>query len=303
MYINRIEEKHWNGEKMNNIVGFYRLYLYSELKLSKNTIEAYVSDVVFLISSVKDIFNVTKDEIEEIITSLYEMGISPRTISRKISSWKSFFDFLMKEGKIVTSPLDMVERPKIGRKLPDVLTVEEINRIMDSVDVNTDAGKRDSAMIEMLYSCGLRISELINLTIADINFNNDYVRCLGKGSKERLVPLGDIVKDRLKKYLMIRNNFVKKNVPYVFLNRRGNKFSRMGVWKIIKKYVNLAGITKHVSPHTFRHSFATHLIENGADLRVVQMLLGHSSINTTQIYTFVDSSRLKEIYKVYHPRS
>ncbi len=291
--------------KFNNITSSYGMYLYTELRLSKLTVDAYLRDVKFLLETLsKDFVAITTNDIEKLINLMSSMEISPKTINRKISAWRSFFEFLVKERFVEDSPIANVEAPKIGRYLPTVLSVEEIDRILQQADRETVSGMRDYAIMETLYSCGLRISELINLCVADINFKDDFIRCRGKGNKERLVPIGERLENVLDIYINdIRPQLLKKKEsPNLFLNRMGKSFSRMGVWKIIHKYVKFAGINKKVSPHTFRHSFATHLIENGADLRVVQILLGHSSINTTQIYTFVDATHLRDIYESYHPR-
>lgn len=228
-------------------------------------------------------------------------GISKRSQSRMLSSLKAFFNFLVLEGIVAENPCDRVEFPKLGKYLPEVLSVEEIERIMSSVDTGSWQGLRDRAILEVLYGCGLRVSEAVNLVISKISFEEGFVRIIGKGDKERLVPIGDMALDAIRRYLDARPVELDSS-DTLFLNRFGTPFSRVSMFKLVKKQCLAAGITKTISPHTFRHSFATHLVENGADLRLVQEMLGHESILTTEIYTHLDSSTWQRDILSHHPR-
>ena len=235
-----------------------------------------------------------------------EFGISAHSQARILSGLTSFFNYLTEQGLVESNPTDLIDSPKLGRKLPDTLSFDEIEVILSCIDHSTSKGARSRAMLEVLYSSGLRVSELINLTINSIYFDIGFIRVIGKGSKERLVPIGSDALKYLKIYIedwRIHLDVKSGNESFVFLNNRGSKISRVSVFTMIKEVVKQAGIRKKVSPHTFRHSFATHLIEGGADLRAVQEMLGHESITTTEIYTHIDRDYLKQIIKEFHPRS
>jgi integrase/recombinase XerD len=228
---------------------------------------------------------------------------SELSIARALVSIRNFYIYLVREKKILKSPFENIDSFKTHKKIPEVLSRDDIEKLINTPDLTTKEGVRDRAVMELLYGAGIRVSELINIELTDINLDEKVIRCFGKGSKERLVPVGDYLIDALSNYLDIRGSFIKKGFSqYLFLTRRGTKFTRMGIWKLLKKYALQAGISKDVYPHIFRHSFATHLLAGGADLRSVQEMLGHSDISTTQIYTHVDKSRLKKIHKQFHPR-
>ena len=283
----------------------FRYHLKVEKGLSDNSVSSYFSDI-------KDFLEYTNQRIEDVtlrfvidyFVSLQQIGLTNSSLARKRSSLKSFIKFLEEEE--VALKLDFSEIPpiKYSQKLPDVLSLKEMLKFLDSIPVATALESRNKAMLELMYASGLRISEVIELTIHDVIWEEALVRVMGKGSKQRIVPIAEESLAFLKKYYQIdRQRILKeKQTAVLFLNRFGNKLSRMGIWKMIDKQTKLAGIKKHVSPHTFRHSFATHLLEAGANLRVVQMLLGHSSINTTQIYTNIDNRFIIKEHKLYHPR-
>ncbi|NCQ11482.1 MAG: site-specific tyrosine recombinase XerD [Bacteroidetes bacterium] len=288
-------------------------FLEIEKGLSKNTLESYKNDLERYISFLTYILKleepaaVTFNHIEEYLTEMGAMGLAPRSIARNISALRGFHEFCQMEGFSPADPSEIIETPKFTQKLPDVLLIEEVAQILEAPEKETAAGLRDAAILETLYGSGMRVSELVDLQLNQVIFEIDFIRVIGKGNKERLVPLGDINKEVLSDYLNIaRPLFIK--IPThtqnkVFLNQRGKPLTRMSVWNIVQKYTTLAGVEKHVYPHAFRHSFATHLLEGGADLRVVQELLGHSSILTTEIYTHIDRNYLHQTYKSFHPRS
>jgi len=282
------------------------LYLKTERTASENTTDAYKRDVSqFLLFIARSPESVMESDIENYISSMSKSGLSPASITRKISSLRVFFHFLQAEGIVKDDPTETVDAPKTERKLPDILEPFEIEKIIKTVDLSTPFGLRDRACLELLYGCGLRISELLSLRLEDVFLDEMFVRVLGKGKKERLIPLGEKARRALMDYLKNgRVYFFKKNkkTPLIFLSKSGKKLSRMGFWKRLKSYLQIAGIGKRVTPHTFRHSFATHLLEGGADLRAVQIMLGHSDISTTQIYTHIDREYLKETLKSFHPR-
>jgi len=296
----------------DTLVRQFANYLRLERSLSENSIQAYVRDVVKL-KQFADISNlkispqsVTSEIIKNYLIYLGELEMSAYSQSRMLSGVKSFFAFLEYEELISENPAELIEAPRLGRKLPDVLNIIEIEQIFEAIDLSKPEGGRNRAMLEILYSSGLRVSELINIKLNQVYFDIGFLRVIGKGNKERLVPVG---KSALK-YLMIYIEEIRchiKVVPgfenFVFLNRRGKQLTRVMIFTIIKNLVSSAGIEKRVSPHTFRHSFATHLVEGGADLRAVQEMLGHESITTTEIYTHLDREYLKQIIKDFHPRS
>ena len=288
-------------------------YLRLERSLSENSIQAYVRDVAKLKQFI-DISNlglnplrVTTGHIQNFLQYIAgDLEMSAYSQSRMLSGIKSFYAFLVYEEIIDHNPAELIDSPKLGRKLPDVLNVHEIERILDAIDMSKPEGGRNRAMLEVLYSSGLRVSELINLKLNQVYFDIGFLRILGKGNKERLVPIGKSALKQLKIYLEEIRCHVKiypGQENFVFLNRRGKSLTRVMIFTIIKDLVKIAGIEKTVSPHTFRHSFATHLVEGGADLRAVQEMLGHESITTTEIYTHLDREYLKQIIEEFHPRS
>jgi integrase/recombinase XerD len=296
----------------NTYIVRFKQYLQLEKSLSKNSIEAYTDDLIklmhyselFLNNQSPDKF--TYKQLVKFIEWVSELGISPASQARVISGIKTFYKFLVLENDIPSSPADLLEGPKLARKLPVYLNVEEIDKMLSLIDRSKPEGERNLSMLETLYSCGLRVSELVNLKISDLHLNEDYIKVTGKGSKERLVPIGASGKQLIKNYInqtRIHIPVKKGNEDFVYLNRRGSKLSRVMVFYIIKDLAEKAGIKKKLSPHTFRHSFATHLVEGGADLRAVQEMLGHESITTTEIYTHLDKHYLRDNILSYHPRN
>ncbi len=287
----------------------YKTYLRLEKALSANTIDAYLTDLDKLIrfaeSEKKDIRIITYDDLQQFVAQLHDIGIQARSQARIISGIKSFYKFLLLDGYIESDPTELLEIPKIGMKLPDILSVEEIDRILDTIDLSTPEGQRNRAMLEVLYSCGLRVSELVGLRISDVYPEEGFIRVEGKGSKQRLVPISQMALREIKNYLYYRGMMVVKKgaEDILFLNRRGAPLTRVMVFYIIKQHAELAGIHKTVSPHTFRHSFATHLLEGGANLRAIQEMLGHESITTTEIYTHIDRESLRKEILEHHPRN
>ncbi len=290
----------------------YENYLKLEKSLSINSIAAYINDINklidFLDKSGKKLspIKVKLDNLKSFVAWLNERDVSPRTQARTISGIKSFYKYLLIEGIISSDPTALLESPKIGRKLPDVLSMEEIDKLIESIDLNKAEGQRNKAMLETLYSCGLRVSELVNLKITNLFFEQGFVKVEGKAGKERLVPVSGRAIDEINKYLSgyRKNlNISKDSENILFLNRRGKKLSRVMVFTIIKNLAEKISLNKKISPHTFRHSFATHLINGGADLRAVQEMLGHESILTTEIYTHLDNDYLKSTINQFHPRS
>lgn len=297
----------WNSYKIR-----FKQYLQLERSLSKNSIEAYLDDLNKLEQYSQSFLN-NKTPVQLELTHLQafvkwisELSFSTTTQSRIISGIKTFYKFLLMENEIQQSPAELLESPRTTRKLPVFLTIEEIDKLVAVVDRSTPEGERNITLLETLYSCGLRVSELVNLKITDLHFNEDYIKVTGKGSKERLVPIGKTAKKLIKNYInktRVHLPIKKTAVDHVFLNRRGGVLSRVMVFYIIKDLAAKAGIKKKLSPHTFRHSFATHLVEGGADLRAVQEMLGHESITTTEIYTHLDRQYLRDNILSYHPRN
>ncbi len=288
----------------------FRQYLLLEKSLSANTLDAYVDDVTKLLRYFDDcnidILDVTLQDLHEFSASVADLGISPRTHARIISGIRSFFRFLCLDGFRPDDPSELLEAPKIGRHLPDVLTVSEIDSIISQIDLRQPEGHRNRAMIETMYSCGLRVSELCSLKMEDLFLDEGFIRVTGKGSKQRLVPVSGRAIHEIQNYLQDRCHIeIKPGADsFVFLSkRRGRPISRIMVFDIVKELTAKAGITKTVSPHTFRHSFATHLLEGGANLRAIQCMLGHEKIATTEIYTHIDRSRLREEIVSHHPRN
>lgn len=296
--------------KWSSALHDYGLFLKIERGLSDHTISNYQLDVKKLCRYLEE-KNLTQSPIAikaEIVKGfIYNISktSSPRSQSRVISGLKSFFDYLIFENYRTSNPLELIETPKIGRKLPDTLSVKEIDLIINAIDLNSAQGQRNKAILETLYSCGLRVSELTDLKLSDLFFEEGFIKVTGKGNKQRLVPISTSTQVYINHYTsnQRKNQKIKpESKDIVFLNRRGNKLTRSMVFHIVKTLTKTAGIKKTVSPHTFRHSFATHLLENGADLRAIQMMLGHESITTTEIYMHLDKSHLKEVINTYHPR-
>lgn len=288
----------------NEIMQDYRSYLRLERALSPNTVSSYISDISKFASAFPEraVGTISDQDLMEFIYRQAREGISVRSQSRLVSSLKSFFGFLETEGRIPCDPSATLTTPKLPRKIPTVLSVEEVVRIMDSVDLSEPEGHRNRAILEVLYSCGLRVSELVNLKISDMFLNDGFIRVIGKGDKQRLVPIGDPAAKAIRLYLSeTQRTYRSKNDDILFLNRRGGKMTREMIFLIVKRQCQAAGINKNISPHTFRHSFATHLVENGADLRAVQEMLGHESILTTEIYTHIDSKKWQESILAHHP--
>lgn len=285
-------------------------YLTVERGLSPNTIQSYNRDLsqyqTFLQNEIglEEWESVTRTHIMKFMYSLNDKGRSTATVARLLSSVRLFHQFLVREKVTTQDPSLHIETPKKERKLPKVLSSDEVDKLL-SVTPQDPLSSRNKAMLEMLYATGLRVSELVSLKMNDLHLSMGFVRCLGKGSKERIIPLGDMAKDALEYYLDNgRSSLVKqKSTDELFVNHHGNRLSRQGFWKILKAVARDVGISKELTPHTLRHSFATHLLENGADLRAVQEMLGHADISTTQIYTQVSKTRLKDVYRSYHPRA
>jgi integrase/recombinase XerD len=298
-------------KEQNQLLQKYRQYLLLEKSLSPNTLEAYLSDVFKLLSFLNDegiaIQQVTLDNLHTFAAGLRDLGIAPRSQIRIISGIKSFFKFLLIDEYIPADPSEFLESPKIGRHLPDVLTVEEIDRIVKCIDLSQPEGHRNKAMIETMYSCGLRVSELCGLKMNDLYMEEGFLRVTGKGSKQRLVPISPTAIKEITTYIDGTRRHIDIKPGYesfLFLSiRRGKPISRVMVFDIVKKLVQEAGVNKSVSPHTFRHSFATHLLEGGANLRAIQCMLGHEKIATTEIYTHIDRNRLREEIELHHPRN
>lgn len=286
----------------------FKSYLRLERSFSPNTIAGYMSDCrnycSFLKESETAPADATSDDILSYLAGRQDEGITKRSQSRLVSSIKSLYGFLESEGKLETNPCDRISTPKLNPYLPTVLSVDEVFRIMDSVDLSQPLGNRNRCILEVLYSCGLRVSELVDLRISNLFLQEGFIKVLGKGSKQRLVPVGEPAIKAIRFYLEDRNQVPVKrdSEDILFLNRRGGKLTRVMILMIVKEQAAKAGITKTISPHTFRHSFATHLVENGADLRVVQQMLGHESILTTEIYTHIDSAKWQDTILKYHPK-
>jgi len=304
--------------KLERLLNEFINYISLEKGLAKNTQESYARDLKFYLKYLKkrkiDPLNIEHQEITDYLWSRKEKGAKASSLFRYLESIKLFHRFLYVEGYTKNDPTLYLSSPKLVRPLPAVLSETELERLLVQPEVKKFYGLRDRAMLELLYACGLRVSELINLKLGNINLVYGHVRCLGKGGKERIIPLGDYACEYIRMYLEARKK--RRVVPLVvnpprgepaeenilFLDKLGKKFSRVGLWKIVKKYARKAGINKTITPHTLRHSFATHLLERGADLRAIQEMLGHSDISTTQIYTHLEREHLKDLHRRYHPR-
>ena len=296
-----------NDNFSNGLVDQFINHLRVERGLSDNTISSYSRDLIRFVSFLDrnkiSPFEVRREDIGTYTGSLRK-DLSARSIARNISAIRMFFKFLISEGKLKDSPARLLESMKLPTRLPEILSHEEVELLLSQPDSSTDLGQRDRAMLELLYATGLRVSELIGLNLLNINLEAGFVRTVGKGSKERIVPMGEIAKKAIREYISEgRAHLLRgKNIPWLFMNSRGEPISRQGFWKIIKRYGIIAGIRKKITPHRLRHSFASHLLEGGADLRSVQVMLGHSDISTTQIYTHISRERLKQVHEKYHPR-
>ncbi|MBZ4043170.1 site-specific tyrosine recombinase XerD [Flavobacterium hibisci] len=288
----------------------YQSYLRIERGLSKNTIENYSFDIerlyLFLEEGKIDVspIKISDETVQQFIYSVSK-EVNPRSQARIISGLKSFFNYLVFEDYRNDNPMELIETPKTGRKLPDTLSVEEIDKLIAAIDLSSNEGERNRAMLETLYGCGLRVSELISLKISDLFFEEGFIKITGKGNKERFVPIGDLTQKYItiyQKEIRSHLNIKKGYEDTLFLNRRGSQLTRAMIFTIIKDLAVKTGLNKNISPHTLRHSFATHLLENGADLRSIQLMLGHESITTTEIYVHLDRSFLKEVMHTFHPR-
>ncbi len=284
-------------------------YLIVEKGLSKNTIEAYGHGLSRFLNYLKqkgvgEIGEIGKFHVRGFLLSLRKRSLSPRTIVRNLVVIRTFFRFLIQEGILEANPVENLESPKVEKNLPEILTLNEIEQLLEGPDLRTPLGKRDRAMLEMLYATGMRVSELTQLPAHQVNLEGGYVLIYGKGSKERIVPLGSEAMKRVTLYLKESRGVLAKgkDSPYLFINRSGKAMSRQRFWKSLKNYARKAGLRKRITPHLLRHSFASHLLERGADLRSVQVMLGHVDISTTQIYTHVTGERLKKIHRQHHPR-
>ncbi|MCO6499710.1 MAG: site-specific tyrosine recombinase XerD [Vicingus serpentipes] len=291
----------------------FKSYLQLERSLSENSIEAYLRDVEKLLQFLEmqeiDVQpeKVKQQHIESFLQWVSEIGLNARSQARILSGLKAFYKYLMMEDIIDVAPTELLEAPKIGRKLPEVLSYEEINQLINAVDLSSPEGERNKAILETLYSCGLRVSELVNLRLSNLLLDEGFIRVVGKGDKERITPIGRVAIKHINIYIKSKRNHMdnieKSSEDILFLNRRGKQLTRVMIFTIIKNLAIKAGIEKTVSPHTFRHSFATHLVEGGADLRAVQEMLGHESITTTEIYTHLDREYLRQAILEFHPRA
>ena len=298
------------GNVEDSVLRRYVQYLCLERSYSKNTLDAYRRDLqkllVFYADNHIDYRKVTLEQLDQFAGQLREEGIQARSVARILSGVRSFYRFLTLEKEVEQDPTELLESPQIGKHLPEVLSVEEIDSIINVIDVSKPEGIRDRAIIEVLYGCGLRISELCNLRISQLYLEDKYIRVKGKGSKERLVPIEGVAIDRVREWLVPRMGYKVKpsEEDYVFVSlTRGSRLSRISLFVYIKDYAERAGIKKNISPHTFRHSFATHLLEGGANLRAIQMMLGHEDISTTEIYMHIDKSKLRTEILEHHPRN
>ncbi|MCM8799223.1 MAG: site-specific tyrosine recombinase XerD [Candidatus Omnitrophica bacterium] len=294
---------------MDELIELFLNYLVVERGFSSNTVDSYRRDLLNFkeylskhkISSFVDI---KRDSISDFMQEQKEKGLSSNSIARRVAAIKSFYKFLTREKIISSNPTELLQSPKLWKKIPSTLTVEEIEVLISQPDLRNKVGIRDRAILDTMYATGMRVSEVVNLKLEDVNLDVGFLRCVGKGNKERIIPLGKYACASIRRYLQNSRTALlgKKNSELLFVSRFGAKISRQSLWKIIKKYARKAGIKKPVKPHIIRHSFASHLLERGADLRSVQEMLGHTDISTTQIYTHIDRDRLKTIHKMFHPR-
>ncbi len=296
------------SERIDTEIKYFKSFLLSDRNCSIETSNFYIRDINQFAKYIKDnnldLHKLSTDNIRDYIMYLFEMKLSSKSIARKLTSIRNFYLFLISENIIDYNPAENIETPKSAKTLPDILDYSEIKKIFQIPREDNILELRDKAILETMYACGLRVSEVCNLSLNNINFKEEFIRVFGKRMKERFVPISKSTIKIIKKYISeARIHLNKKNNEYLFLTKNGNKLSRMSIWNILNKYVRLAGIEKHIYPHILRHSFATHLLEGGADLRSVQEMLGHSSIITTEIYTHVNKEYLKEMYDKYHPRN
>ncbi len=299
-----------NKQEVNGqIIIKYRQYLRLEKSLSDNTVMAYTNDLDKLLYYLEEekinILDVSLEDLEHFSAGLRDIGISPRSQARILSGIRTFFHFLLIEDYIRQDPSELLESPQIGKHLPDILSVEEIDNLISAIDRSTREGQRNCAILETLYSCGLRVSELCNLKISDLYLNDGFIKVEGKGSKQRLVPISPRAIEEIKNYFITRNEGLIKPgyEDFLFISKFGKNISRIMVFHIIKELADKIGLKKSISPHTFRHSFATHLLEGGANLRAIQSMLGHESIGTTEIYTHIDRRKLRDEIINHHPRN
>ena len=304
-----LNEKTGNKQSRVDIIKKYNQYLKLEKGLSLNTLEAYNADITKLLAFLEgeniELLNTTPEDLEQFIAGLHDIGITARSQARIMSGIKSLFGFLMLEKIIEKDPSELIDNPRIGFKIPEVLSIQEIDSIIAAVDLSKKEGQRNRALLETLYSCGLRVSELITLKLSDLYLDDEFIRVEGKGQKQRLVPISKKAIKEIQFYMADRHlvTVKKGHEDFLFLSRRGTHLSRIMIFHIIKELADEVGIIKIISPHTFRHSFATHLLEGGANLRAIQMMLGHESITTTEIYTHIDRSRLRSEIIEHHPRN
>ncbi|MEZ5005218.1 MAG: site-specific tyrosine recombinase XerD [Bacteroides graminisolvens] len=304
-----LNEKTGNKQSRVDIIKKYNQYLKLEKGLSLNTLEAYNADITKLLAFLEgesiELLNTTPEDLEQFIAGLHDIGITARSQARIMSGIKSLFGFLMLEKIIEKDPSELIDSPRIGFKIPEVLSIQEIDSIIAAVDLSKKEGQRNRALLETLYSCGLRVSELITLKLSDLYLDDEFIRVEGKGQKQRLVPISKKAIKEIQFYMVDRHLVTAKkgHEDFLFLSRRGTHLSRIMIFHIIKELADEVGIIKIISPHTFRHSFATHLLEGGANLRAIQMMLGHESITTTEIYTHIDRSRLRSEIIEHHPRN
>ena len=296
-------------ENPDDILRNYKVYLKLEKSLSDNTVNAYLADIHKLYQFLADEqihpLDATLDTLETFSATLRDLGIQPRSQARILSGIRSFYHYLILDDYLEADPSELLESPQVGLHLPEVLTIEEIDNLIESIDLSTKEGQRNRTILETLYSCGLRVTELCNLKISDLYLEEGFIKVEGKGSKQRLIPISPRAIRELQLYFIDRNQFsIKKDYEdYVFISKRGTNISRIMVFHIIKTLAEAIGLKKTISPHTFRHSFATHLLEGGANLRAIQCMLGHESIGTTEIYTHIDKSRLRSEIIEHHPRN
>ena len=296
-------------EDSTEILRKYKLYLKLEKSLSTNTIDAYLTDLDKLLRFLSEenihVYDVTLEHLETFSAGLLDLGIHPSSQARILSGIRAFYRFLVMDGRLDADPTELLESPQTGFHLPEVLTVEEIDKLIESIDLSTPEGQRNRTMLEVLYSCGLRVSELCTLKLSDLYLEQGFIKVEGKGSKQRLVPISPRAIKELHYYFIDRNAIAIKPgyEDFVFISRRGKNISRIMVFHIIKELADRTGLTKNISPHTFRHSFATHLLEGGANLRAIQTMLGHESIGTTEIYTHIDRNMLRSEIIEHHPRN
>ncbi len=294
---------------MKEFIDTFLNYMAVERGLAKNTVSAYQDDLLaysdFL--SKRSIDALSRTERNDIVNFMLfqkDKGISANSISRRLAAIKMFYRFLVRERLLKNDPTSLIDSPKLWKKIPETLSLNEVEALLNAADLRSKQGIRDRAILETLYATGMRVSEAVNLKKDNVNLDVGFLRCIGKGNKERVIPLGKKAVASINRYLAVSRPYLlkKKQSDYLFLNRSGNKISRQSFWKIIKKYARAARIKKPIKPHILRHTFATHLLERGADLRSVQEMLGHANISTTQIYTHINRERLKSIHKMFHPR-